>query len=366
MFFNPFPYAIGIDIGDLSIKVVQLINISQRYRKPSYDLITARATQLPHGIIVNGVLEKPETLRKYISHLIHKKTESEKPIKSPWITASLPDNHGFIKLIQIAKEPGDIIEEDIIIASKQHVPFQEDDYYLDWQIMPSGNLNTGQTNVLLSSVPKNIANMYTYLFESLGLVVTALELGSLSAVRSMITASKEYEGEARVVLDIGATNSTITVFDHGHIQFSSSLPYSGEILTKAISQKLNIAYDEAEMKKKAYGLEYTKSKSWPILAELTDQLVAQIEKSLTFYESHFANPNKVTGITMCGGGSALKNLDKILTSKLKINASRGDVWKNLNHPKPIKLDVDKSLRFTKAVGLGLRAADNPFFNNDTV
>lgn len=366
MFFNPFPNAIGIDIGDLSIKVVQLNNISQRKRKPSYELVTARSTQIPHGLVINGILERPETIRKYLSHLLQKNNPNEKTIKTPWAVVSLPDNQGFIKLIQIDKEPNDIIEEDILIASKKHVPFQEDDYYLDWQIVPSNDNTTEYTNVLISSIPKRVADMYTYLMESLGMAVIALEIGALSSARTMITANKEYVGEARAILDIGATRSTLIIFDHDHIQFSSSLAYSGEMLTTAISQKLHISYDEAEMKKKTYGLEYQKSKSWPILTEYTDQLVQQIQKTLDFYYSHFPNSNKVTHITMCGGGSALKNLDKILSLKLKISSKPGNVWKNLSSSKAIDLDEKKSLRFTKAVGLALRAADNPFFTNDTI
>lgn len=366
MFFNPFPHAIGIDIGDLSIKVVELSNISQRMRRPAYELVTARSTQLPHGLVINGILERPETIRKYLSHLLQKNSPDEKAIKTPWAVVSLPDNQGFIKLIQIDKEPNDIIEEDILIASKKHVPFQEDDYYLDWQIMPGTENDNGYTNILIGSIHKKVADMYTYLIESLGMAVIALEIGALASSRTMITANKDYANEARAILDLGATRSNLIIFDHGHIQFNSSLAYSGEMLTTAISQKLHISYDEAEMKKKTYGLEYQKSKSWPILAEFTEQLVEQTQRTIDFYYSHFPNANKINHITMCGGASALKNLDKIISLKLKISAKPGNVWKNLSSPKPVDMEERKSLRFAKAVGLALRAADNPFFANDTI
>ncbi len=367
MFFNPFPHAFGIDISDLSIKMVQLNNISRRRRGKSFELVNARSTRLPHGLIVDGELEKPEAVRKYLLHLFEKNTRKDRFYRSPWVVASVPDRFGFIKLIQVDKEPNDIIDEDIIIASQKHVPFQEDDYYLDWQIVPSHNHNGNTyTNVLLASIPKNIANMYTYLLESVGLAVVALELGALSTVRSMITANKDYSSEGRGILYIGGTESALTVYDHEHIQFSKSLNYSGEILTTAIAQKLHISYDEAEMKKKAYGLEYTKNKCWPILAEQTNKFIDEVQKTIDFYHSHFPDTNKITHITMCGGTSAMKGLDKILTSKLKIESKPGNVWKNLFSPKPIKMDAVKSLQFAKAIGLALRAARNPFFDNDYI
>ncbi|MDP2692630.1 MAG: pilus assembly protein PilM [bacterium] len=367
MFFNPFPHAIGIDINDLSIKMVQLNNISRRKRRSAFTLVNAKSTQLPHGLIVNGELEKPEAVRKYLLHLFEKRNRKDKIYKTPWAVASIPDKHGFIKLIQIDKEPGDIIDEDIIIASQKHVPFHENDYYLDWQIVPNHNTsNPEQTNILLASIPKSIANMYTYLLESVGFAVIALELGALSTARSMITANNNYEGQGRAILYLGATESTLTVYDHNHIQFSKSLKYSGELLTTSIAQNLHLSYDEAEMKKKAYGLEYTKSKCWPILVEQTDNLIAEIEQTLEFYYSHFPSTNKINHITMCGGATAMKGLDKILTKKLDIESQPGKVWKNLFSPKDIILDESKSLRFAKAIGLALRAASNPFFDNNSI
>ena len=120
------------------------------------------------------------------------------------------------------------------------------------------------------------------------------------------------------------------------------------------------------MKKKAYGLEYTKNKGWPVIAEQTDKFIVQIKETLEFYYTHFPSTNKITHITMCGGGALMKGLDKILTTKLKIESKHGKVWKNLFSPKPINLNNNKSLRFAKAIGLSLRAAQNPFFDNNSI
>lgn len=363
MFFNPFPHAIGIDIGDLSIKTVQLNNLYKRKNKTRFELISAKSTRLPHGLIVNGILEKPEAVRKYLIHLLEKRSKKEKFYKTPWVVASLPDSQGFLKLIQLNKNFDDIIDEDVIIAAQKHVPFQENDYYLDWQIVPNSDITEEHSNILIASIPKKIVDTYTYLLESVGLAVVALELGALSVARSMITADKQYSGQGRALLEINASGATMTIYDKDHIQFSKSLSYSGEMLTAALAQKLRTSYDEAEIKKKARGLEYGPDNSWTILAEATDKLVEEINQTIEFYYSHFQAANKITHITMCGGGSALKGLDKILTAKLNIESAPGHVWKNLFSPKPIEVDERQSLKFAKVVGLAIRAASNPFFDS---
>ena len=366
MFLNPFPNAIGLDISDLSIKVVQLRNLSLRRRRPAFELAAARITALPHGLTIDGELQHPEKLRKYIDHLLRPNTKTRRPIGTRWVVASVPDNQSFLKLVRLDKSPDDIIEEDILSVAKKHVPIIEDDYHLDWQIMPNHSGASANTEVLLGAIPKQIAEMYTYLLESVGLSVIALELRALATARSVAPRAMGGDEGAHAILDIGATATTLTIYDHNHIQFSSSFPYSGELLTTAIAQKLHLSYDEAEMSKKTKGLEYHQSPVWSTLSHFTDQLVAQIQKTLLFYISHFPDAHKVGGIILCGGGATLKRLDKILSLKLKIPCRLGDVWQNLSARRPIPLPQEQSLAFATAVGLALRAADNPLFHGDMV
>jgi Tfp pilus assembly PilM family ATPase len=99
---------------------------------------------------------------------------------------------------------------------------------------------------------------------------------------------------------------------------------------------------------------------WPVLAKLVDELIHQIQETLTFYYSHVPDANHVTHITMCGGGSLLKKLDELLSLKLGIVAAPGNVWKNLHATKKIPVSNEVGLTFTTAIGLALRAAENPF------
>lgn len=119
MFTNPFPNAFGLDIGDLSIKLVQLRNVSSFFSKLRYEYNTARSISLPPGLIVNGELQQPEQIRHYIQKLLDHKSKTEKAIKSPWVVASLPESQGFTKLISIPKSPEDLITDDILIEAKK-------------------------------------------------------------------------------------------------------------------------------------------------------------------------------------------------------------------------------------------------------
>jgi type IV pilus assembly protein PilM len=360
MITNPFPHAFGIDISDLSIKIVQLKKQYSFNNYPSFTIVVARSVSLPPGLIVNGELVQPEKVRKYLLHLLHGGQKgNQKNIKTPWVVSAIPEIHTFIKQIKINKSPEDIIEEDIIFELKNHFPFEEKEMNLDWEIIPQED--TKQSLVLATTAPKNICNMYTYLFESVGLATIGLESQSLAMSRCLVTQKKDYQGEARALLDIGATHTNLVIYDNNSIQFSKTLSFSGELINTALIQKMKITHDEAEKIKRTLGFEYSAKykKEWAIISKTFDILHKELAKTINFYYSHFPEANKITHITMCGGGAYIKRLPELLTEHIGIESMAGHVWKNL-HTRKKQIPDDEALNYATAIGLALRASNNPY------
>ncbi|KKW42677.1 MAG: Type IV pilus biogenesis protein PilM [Candidatus Magasanikbacteria bacterium GW2011_GWA2_56_11] len=363
MLSNPFPHAFGLDIGDLSLKLVQLDNLGGCWRGPRYRIRVLRSLRLPYGLIVNGELVQPEQVRHYIAKLLAGTKQGEKPVKSPWVVACLPEAKTFVKLITVGKAPEEIIEDDIMLEAKRHIPFaDEDKYYLDWHALPCAEGSGECTRVLIGACPQNIADSYTYLLESLGLGVVGLEIEALAIVRTMITAGKVYAGEARGILDLGAARSSLIIYDNDSVQFSTSLNFSGEIITTAIQQAAAVAYEKAEADKLRSGLALEgHERAHAGVLKLAENLARDIDRAINFYYTHFPRANRITHITMCGGSARLVKLPELLTHCLKIDCAPGLPWKNLSEDKHISApqfpDIEP-LTYATAIGLALRAADN--------
>ncbi|MEK7161048.1 MAG: pilus assembly protein PilM, partial [Patescibacteria group bacterium] len=141
----------------------------------------------------------------------------------------------------------------------------------------------------------------------------------------------------------------------------TNINFSGHLITEAIEQGLKIDHDDAEKLKITNGLRYDKEhpKYLKIVADLVDKLVDEIKLSLNFYKEHFKNTNPITHITMCGGASALSNMDNILSNNLKIASHPGNVWKNIKIFKLNEENKARGLSMASAIGLALRAAENP-------
>ncbi len=355
---NPFIGAFGLDIGDLSIKLIQLERRSSTFRPTYYQTKEIRGIDLLPGYIADGELQQPEMVRKKILLLLGKEGKN-KLIKSPWVVANLPEPKTFLKLINIDIAPEELTAEDVEFQAKKHLPIDLGEVYLDWQVVGQ---NGKTTQVLLGAVAKIISDSYTYLLESAGLNIMALEIEALSVARAMITANKNYEGEARMILDLGASRSNLIVYDNNSIQFSTKLNFSGNLLNTAISQQLKISWEQAEQLKIKNGLIYDNknTKYLKVVTGLTDDLMVEIKKNLQFYSEHFFNPNPITHITLCGGTSALAKLDAEIGKKTKISATVGNPWKNLFNKQMANSDHVMSSSLAAAIGLGLRAAEDPF------
>lgn len=360
---NPFANAFGLNIGDLSIKLVQLIPTAF-YLGHRFKIKELRSTSLPPGIVVNGEIQKYEPLQKKILHLLGKETGGFPLLKSPWVVASLPELKTFLKLIDMENNNQTLNSVDIAYQAKRHLPYELEDTYLDWQIIEPDD-TTKKTQVLIGATPKIIADSYVSLLESVGLQPIALETEAISIARAMITSLKDYTGQARAILDLGATRSNLIVYDNNSIQFSTSLSFSGEMITLAISQALKIERAQAEELKIKNGLKYDvqNPKYLNVVYDIVENLIKELKTALLFYSEHFSNINHINGITLCGGAANLKNIDDFISKQIKISTILGHPWKNLNNKALYDYEPIASLSMTSAVGLALRAIESPFQNN---
>lgn len=357
---NPFPGAFGLDIGDLSIKLMQMNRHNPIGRSPFFTVETTRAAALPPGAIVNGEIQLPEIARKKILHLLGA-DGNYPPLKVPWVVVNLPEPKTFLKLIEIETPTEELTDEDIVFQAAKHLPFDTTEASFDWQVIPNDDTTKKTTAVLIAAVQKTIANSYTSLLETSGLSPLALEVEALALCRTLITSTKDYAGMARVILDLGGTRSSLIIYDKNTIQFSTSINFSGELITTALTQGLGIDHAAAEKLKIDTGAHVNKEhpKYLKIIDELIDQLVGEIKRALQFYREHFAATNPITHITMCGGLSYFDNLDTMLSHALHISTHPGNVWKNVSANATSQTKKMDGLELATVIGLALRAAQNP-------
>jgi type IV pilus assembly protein PilM len=372
---------IGLDISDLSIKLVQLKKTGNKIAIQALGKV-----DLPPGLLRNGEIinsnEIVKAIRKLIAHPeFGKVTSSEAAI-------CLVEGKTFLKIVEIDKQQQDQ-EKAIKNELEKHVPLPIDELIYDWQIIgDSGHSHL----ILIGAAPKKLVADHLNLLKEAHLSVSAVETEPVCVCRCLLEsenpANHEVKQKNSAIVDIGATEASLTFYSKNTILFSVSLPISGEEITKKISEALEIDHEQAEKVKVLYGLvnntQETAAKK--IIDDLADELKNKCAEALIFFNHHFSAWGPVEKIILCGGGANIRDLDKLIQKATGIPTTRGDVFvnfkgdknnffsnfrrtfglnidflesKNNQEPqttesKTIKLSHDVSLCYVTAIGLALR------------
>lgn len=367
------PEAFGLDISDLSLKIVKL-----KKSKKFLDLASSGEQPIKPGVIKKGEIKKEEDLVEIIKDALTQ-VKGEK-IKTKYVVVSLPEEKAFLQVIQMPRMSTEDLKSAVIYEAENYIPLPIEDVYLDFQVVPLVN-HLKNMEILITALPKKTIDSYVSCLKKVGLKIMALEVEPLAIARALI--KNERTTSPILLIDLGATRTGLTIFSGHSLRLTSSIPISSHSFTEIISKGLGIDLIKAEKLKIKHGLEKkvrlkikekpentlegTKTMEIFVLFEalipaLTD-LIQQIKKYLNYYRTHTSPEHLSPGgkgvekIILCGGGANLKGLPEFLSLRLKLPVELGNPWINIL-PKSQKevptLPFEKALSYTTALGLALR------------
>jgi type IV pilus assembly protein PilM len=365
-------FPIGLDISDLSLKLVQL--------KKSGDKIKFQAMSridLPKGLIEMGEIKNETEVIKKIKEITDKPKFGS--ITTNDVVASLPDSKSFIKLIEIEKSPNRLADT-ISSEIEKHVPISAKDIYFDWQMIEE---KTDSYSVLIGAAPQNIVNQYIDLLNAADLSVVAMEIEPIAICRSLLAEenpkNKIKSDKNYAIIDIGSQRASMIIYSKNTIVMSISMPISGGKATEKIAQTLEIKNEQAEKAKIVCGLDKTKAQGiiGEILSDMLNDLNNRIKETIEFFLNHYSNYGPISQILICGGGSNIKNIDQyisqfnsietILANPLNITDNSSDFLSSLTETHSLNSKLLKEeqnfnlsvkqnsgLSYATAIGLALR------------
>ena len=118
---------------------------------------------------------------------------------------------------------------------------------------PIGNLSSNFTlkaQVILAN--KDYVRQLTSIFKRVGIEIDGIVPTALAEKNLVLDTNELYDNV--MLLDIGAGNTEIGVFEGNNFTYTNTIPLGGDNITNDISLVLNISEEEAEKLKKQYGL----------------------------------------------------------------------------------------------------------------
>lgn len=350
--FDLFPSSFGLDLSDLSIKVLRMESEGKLHRVSGY-----ASAALPVGSVIDGEILKPEVVVDVMKRLLEEPTMRKMHTRK--VVCSLPETKAFLRIIVLPKMDEKEVGEAIRWEIEASIPLTLDQIYYDWQILDKGLVTEeGKINVLFVAVARTVVDQFVSVLESAGMEIVGLETESIAQARSLL--SEIDEQKTTLIVDIGDRRTSFLISVGSTSCFTSSVPLSSQMITDAIAKNLRISFQEAENIKINEGLGSLSLRGPVFQAALPvlENIASEIEKSISFYLENLRYSSGIDSIILCGGGSNMRGLLPYLSRRLNQEVVLGNPWVNVhlgNRLPPI--DRNHSVQYSTAIGLALRGID---------
>lgn len=342
----------GLDLSDLSVKVVQLEREGDKDK-----IISFGTSSIAPGSVVDGEIMKQENVVSAIREAIKK--SGPKKIKTNKAICSLPETKAFLRIVSLPRMKEDEIKEAIKWEMEANIPLPIDQVYYDWQLLEKKiSKEPNKSDILVVAVARKVVDQFIEALESAGLAVEGLDIESVAQARSFISAKDEQK--TTLIIDIGDRRTSFSISVGTIPCFTCSIPLSAQSMTDSISKGMGISFEEAEKIKLASGIG-SAAKDDPLFKSVKpvlDGLISELEKSTDFYLSGLHYSSSIDQFIICGGGANASGIIPYLSKRMGKEIKLGDPWVNIHLGKNLPLiDRKKSVQYSTAIGLALKGVN---------
>ena len=219
---------------------------------------------------------------------------------------------------------------------------------------PVGSLSSNFTisaQVILAD--RDYVRQLSNIFKKAGLEIDGIVPTTL-AERNLVLDTNELHDNI-MLLDIGAGNTDIGVFEGSTFLYTNSIPLGGDTITNDIALVLNISEEEADKLKRQYGLalkSFIDNDNDIILNTRKDNNKNKIIKSselIEIIEARIEEMFSIINKDITNHGLKQKINNVILTGQGIVNISKSDVAGKINLNIPVKISTGRLMTTTRPI-----------------
>ena len=219
---------------------------------------------------------------------------------------------------------------------------------------PVGSLSSSFTisaQVILAE--KNYVRQLNGIFKKVGLEIDGIVPITLAERNLILDKNELYDNI--MLLDIGAGNTDIGVFEGSTFLYTNSIPVGGDNITKDIALVLNISEEEADKLKRQYGLalkSFIDNDNDIILNTCKDSSKNKIIKSselIEIIEARIEEMFSIINKEITNNGLKQKINNVILTGQGIVNINKSDVAGKINLNIPVKISTGRAISTVKPI-----------------
>ncbi|HEX5448052.1 MAG TPA: type IV pilus assembly protein PilM [Candidatus Saccharimonadales bacterium] len=333
----------GLDVGTTSIRVVKLtgsgpIKTLERYASMPVD----------GNLAVSDAKADQRKLAQVIAQLV-----KQSGILTRDVAVGVPSSHVFTTVADMEKLSRDELAKTIRYQADSFIPTPLAESKIDWALLGDSPKDPSKAEVLLSSVSNEYVESRLDLLEEVGLNVIAFEPDAFALMRAVVAPDAT---TPQLVLDVGAKSTDLVVVVNGAPRLTRSIPVGTDAIIRSAIAGLAVDATQATQFVYKFGLSKDKleGRVYNSIIGVVDNLVAEVEKSIKFFQSRYATL-KLERIIVTGGASTLPEFPLYIANKFGMNVEIGNAWRNINFPASQQNELlSISNHFAVACGLAER------------
>lgn len=303
--------SIGLEISSTAIKMMLLSkNANNQIVLENYVF-----EALEPGIVVEKNIINRERVIAAIKDAYKKMNVATKKV-----CISIPSSTSITRNIKMSADLSDKeIGSEIELEAERYIPYPLDEINLDYTIIGPVDDDPDQVDVVLAVSKIDNVDMILDIISEAGLVAGIVDIDSFALQRAFDPMVKKLstQGKRKIVaiFDIGATVTTLNIFEHNKIIYNREQAFGGQHLVDEVENVYGLTYEEAINAIKYNDLpeEYYKE----ILEPFKQTIAQQISRFCQYFFSS-GDYNAIDYLFLTGGGSNVSGLDSLVQSKLQI------------------------------------------------
>lgn len=336
----------AIDIGETALKAVKARKAGGRVEALAFDVIPYEQVLSAPGVDADA------QVRQALSAFVGRNA-----VKKQRVVATISARSALIRFVKLPPVDPKKIADVVQYEASQHIPFPLDEVVWDHQAMRGGQVVDFEVEVGMFAMRREIVRNFLTNLLVAGLQVDKLQLTPI-ALCNFVYYDRSPK-EALVVLDVGASNSTLLVLE-GESVWIRNLSSGGNDFTQAIASKFNISFSKAEvLKRRGSANKKYAQQIFDALRTPARKLADEVQRSLGFYKSSHKEA-KIGRILLMGGSFALTQLARFVGVSLGLDAEVFREPKKVSIAGAVGLDNFRKYAASYGVALGLAVEELGF------
>ena len=172
------------------------------------------------------------------------------------MTAATGADAVVVRVIEVPRMSPSELAETMKWEVERHIPFAATDVEMSYQPIDdpaalAADPNNPNMEVLLAVARRDMVALHLDTLSAAGLRPFAIDIEPLAVGRALIDLSgKGLQGKNVVVVNIGASNTEVSIFKGGVLRFPRAIPLAGDNITRAIADHLGLSMEAAEDEKR--------------------------------------------------------------------------------------------------------------------